>query len=107
MDWGAVVENFATAAGAVAAVVGVILGGKLIGPEARKSRADSTMVMSDATIKWHNEFTHEAAYVDALEATLDECRRWHGKVCIIIDAACPSVTLPPFPEAPKRPPRTT
>ena len=107
------VDNLATAAGAIGAILSVILAGKLFGPgkrqseaEARGSDVNSTKVMAEATILWHDKFEREATYTDALEATLDECRRWHGKVVIIVDAACPHVTLPPFPAAPKRPPRT-
>ena len=113
MNLGAVVDNVATAAAAIGAILSVVLAAKVFGPERRKLDADtrgtdatSTKVMSEAAILWHTRFEGEAAYVDILEATLDEWQRWRGKVRIIVDAACPNVTLPPAPETPKRPPRT-
>lgn len=114
VNLGAVVDNVATAAAAIGAILSVVLAAKVFGPERRKldadtrgSNADSTMVMSEATILWHGKFEREAAYTDILESIVDDWRRWHGKVVIIIDAACPNVTLPPPPPSPKRPPRTT
>ena len=114
MNWGAVVDNLATAAGAIGAILSVILAGKLFGPGKRQSEAEtrgtdatSTKVMSEAAILWHSRFEQQATYVDAMEATIDAWWDWRRSVQIIIDAACPSVKLPPPPAAPKRPPRTT
>lgn len=113
MDWRAAAESVAIAAGALGAILSSVLALKAWAPQNRKLTAEtrgtdasSTKVMSEATILWHDEFTREAAYTDALETALDEWRRWRGKVVIIIDAACPVVTLPPAPDTPKRPPRS-
>ena len=113
MNLGAVVDNVATAAAAIGAILSVVLAAKVFGPERKKLEADtrgtdatSTKIMSEAAILWRAQFEREAEYTDTLESLLDAWADWRRSVQIIIDAACPNVKLPPPPAAPKRPPRT-
>ena len=113
MNLGAVVDNVATAAAAIGAILSVVLAAKVFGPERRKldadtggSRANSIMVMSEVEIKWRNQFEREAEYTNTLETVIDAWRDHWRSVRIILDANRINLNFPDPPESPKRPPRT-
>lgn len=99
---------------AIALVLVAILGAKLWGPEARKTKAegrgsdaDAAKVMSEASVFWVQEWREDIEelrdYVDALEGSLDEWSEWFIEARRMIREGADEAALPPPPKRPRRP----
>ena len=113
------IDAIARAIGAIAVVLSVVLGAKLWGPEARKTRAegkgseaDAARVMSDTAILWMDRWEEELEvwqdYAYTLESSIEEWTEIWRELKRAVEESGSEIILPAPPPGhrrPKLPPR--